>query len=34
MGSVPVSHARLTVAALTAGTFIEAIMIAILAASS
>jgi len=34
MGSVPVSHARLTVAALTAGTFIEGIMIAILAASS
>ncbi len=33
MGSVPVSHRRLLVGALTAGTFIEGIVIAILAAS-
>ncbi len=33
MGSVPVSHKRLLAGALTVGTFIEAIMIAILAAS-
>jgi len=33
MGSVPVSHARLLVAALTVGTFLEGIAIAILVAS-
>jgi ribosomal protein S27E len=34
MGSVPVSHARLAVAALVTGTFLEGIAIAILAAGS
>jgi hypothetical protein len=33
MGSVPVSHARLLVAALAAGTVIETVVIAVLAAS-
>jgi hypothetical protein len=33
MGSVPVSHPRIAAAALTAGTFVEGIMIAIVAAS-